>query len=272
MLVTGAGPGSIGEATASTLRSWGAQVVTTTRTGGSHPLDLTDASSVRRFADWYAGHHRDHLDVLVNNAGVHLDLMSDWKQPHLLADGHEVHWRTNFLGTLHLTHLLLPALLATAEREGQARVVNVVSRLHRRGRNADLFGTPETYGSWDAYGRSKLALVLTTRELQRRHAAQGLLAFTVHPGAVLTDIASKGLDGHRLLGAVRRALRPVESLALLTPDEGAQGSLWCATAPEIPGGSYVERCRVAAASADADDAQVAARLWDETAQWVAHLH
>src|SRR5689334_20842372 len=123
VLVTGTAPGSIGGETARLLADWGATVVTTTRSGGSHPLDLADGDSVRRFATWFEDNH-PRLDVLVNNAGIHLDLMSDWKEPHLTADGYEVHWRTNFLGTMQLTHLLLPVLLRTAEATGEARVVN----------------------------------------------------------------------------------------------------------------------------------------------------
>src|SRR3954471_445443 len=208
VIVTGTTPGSLGAETARQLRDWGADVVTTTRSGGSHPLDLTDGDSVRRFVTWYGETH-DRLDVLVNNAGVHLDLMSEWKQPHRSADGYELHWRTNYLGTMQLTHLLLPLLLRTAERTGEARVVNVVSKLHLRGRNAHLFSDPPTYSSWDAYGRSKLALVHATHELQDHYRAAGIRAYALHPGSVYTGIASKGLEGHRVVGAVRRALGPV---------------------------------------------------------------
>jgi NAD(P)-dependent dehydrogenase (short-subunit alcohol dehydrogenase family) len=76
VLVTGAAPGSIGGETARVLRDWGATVVITTRSGGSHPLDLTDGASVRAFAAWFTAEHAA-LDVLVNNARVHLDGMSD---------------------------------------------------------------------------------------------------------------------------------------------------------------------------------------------------
>jgi NAD(P)-dependent dehydrogenase (short-subunit alcohol dehydrogenase family) len=131
-LVTGAAAGSIGGETARLLREWGADVVTTTRSS-TPPLDLADPGSVRAFAAWYATTHGT-LDLLLNNAGVHLDLMSSWKQPHLLADGVEGHWRINYLGTMHLTSLLVPLM------NRRSRIVNVVSKLHRRGTNAALFG------------------------------------------------------------------------------------------------------------------------------------
>ena len=262
VIVTGATPGSLGDATARTLASWGADVVTTSRSGATgHALDLTDAASVAAFADWYA-RERGALDVLVNNAGIHLDLRATWKQPQLTADGFEIHWRTNYLGTMHLTHLLLPLLL----RAGDARVVNVVSKLHVRGRNEFLFAELTPYHSWDAYGLSKLALVHAANELPRRHP--GVHAYAVHPGSVYTHIADRGLEGHRLLATARRALAPLERRMLLSPEQGAQTPLHCATAPDLPGGYYRDGAP-AQAGPEAADAAVAARLWDETAAWVA---
>jgi len=102
VVVTGAGPDSIGLATARTLADWGAEVVVSTRSEplaaplgdavGWHPLDLADRASVRAFADWLHDRYDGQLDVLVNNAGIHLDLRSTWTEPPLV-DGHEIHWR-----------------------------------------------------------------------------------------------------------------------------------------------------------------------------------
>ena len=282
VVVTGATPGSLGFATARALADWGANVVVTTRTdtgaavralsGGprpvaGHPLDLTDAESVQRFAGWLA-RTADRLDVLVNNAGVHLDLRSKWREPRRTPDGHEIHWRTNYLGPAHLTHALLPLLLATAERTGEARVVNVVSKLHARGRNDYLFAPIDPYDSWTAYGTSKLALVHATGELAQRHPS--LRAYALHPGSVFSHIADRGLEERRVLSAVRHAFAPVERRLLLSPEQGAQTTLHCATAPGLPSG-YYRACALAAPSRDAEDRAVAARLWEETAKWVAAL-
>jgi len=269
MLVTGASPGSLGFETARALASWGADVVVSTRSntgravealgsGSGHELELSDRDSVRRFADWFRGRH-ERLDALVNNAGIHLDLRSRWKQPQLV-DGHEIHWRTNYLGTVQLTHELLPLLKATEH----ARVVNVVSKLHSRGRNEFLFAPITPYNSWVAYGTSKLALIHAGNELNRR---EGIAAYSLHPGSVYTHIADRGLDGHRLLAALRRVAAPIERRALLTAEQGAQTSLHCATAPVPPG--YYRACRSVDPSADAQDAAVAARLWDQTQAWLA---
>ena len=290
MIVTGAAPNSIGFETARLLASWGAEVIITTRQSAdvvakglrsalattpghgaihAHVLDLADGDSVERFATWYRAMFGERLDVLINNAGIHLDLLSQWKEPKLTPDGHELHWRTNYLGTMHLTQRLLPLLQATGRQTGDARVVNVVSMLHAKGRNAGLFGRTDPYNSWVAYGNSKLALVHATFELQRRFAADHVQGYCLHPGAVFTNIADKGLAGNPLLERLRRAFAFVERFFLLTPTEGAQTSVHCAAALQARGGHYYRACSLATPSADCADAAVSARLLAETQAWVA---
>ncbi|HEY6130461.1 MAG TPA: SDR family NAD(P)-dependent oxidoreductase, partial [Halioglobus sp.] len=192
MLVTGCSVGSLGFATAQQLARWGATVIVTTRRGTNdlvtalnatleqgnypgkidgHQLDLSDTPSINQFTQWYDRFYGGRLDVLVNNAGIHLDLLSRWKEPRLSRDRIEIHWRTNYLGTVQLTHNLLPLLLRTGREVGEARIVNVVSQLHSRGSNALLFDANRTYESWQAYGLSKLALMHYTNELHRRYSA-----------------------------------------------------------------------------------------------------
>ncbi len=288
-IVTGASPDSLGFETACALLFWGAAVTISTRTqpalalamlrarlpadaaarADALPLDLSDAASVQHFVAAYQQAHGAQLDVLINNAGIHLDLLSQWREPRLSADGQEIHWRTNYLGTMHLTRLLLPLLQRTAARSGEARIVNVVSQLHAKGRNVDLIDGPARYNSWLAYGRSKLALVHASFELQRRYGPSSRVqAYCLHPGAVFTRIADKGLAGHRWLERIRTACRPLEAYFLLNPVEGAQTQLHCATAPQAKGGLYYRRCQPATASQEAADAQVSAQLWDATSAWL----
>lgn len=169
-MVTGAGAGSIGEATAVALRGVGFGVLTTTRScpvaADSHPLDLTSRVSVEELAAW-VGSSTDRLDVL---------------------------------GTAHLTRLLLPRLLETADAHGEARVVEVVSQLHERGRNAWLDGCVAPYDSWAAYGTSKLALVHEAAEIERRYGERGLHGYAVHPGSVYTHVADRGSRRRRSSG------------------------------------------------------------------------
>jgi len=271
-VVTGAGPGSLGEATARALREHG-RVITTRRSGAVtadfHPLDLADTGSVQAFADWL-GAVTDRVDVLVNNAGVHLDLRRKWREPQLV-DGHEVHWRTNYLGTAQLTRLLLPTLVRTAAAVGEARVVNVVSQLHERGRNDWLGGTVTPYDSWDAYATSKLALVHEAAEIERRYGAQGVHGYSLHPGSVYTKVADRGLETAPVLGRLRRLLAPVERRVLTSPEDGARTTVFCATSADAVAGGYHRRSAVAEASVELAEPGAGAGLWDRTSRWAESL-
>jgi NAD(P)-dependent dehydrogenase (short-subunit alcohol dehydrogenase family) len=269
-VVTGAGAGSLGEATALALRERGHRVLTSTRscptTEDTHSLELASRQSVEEFAAWVQ-RSTDRLDVLVNNAGIHLDLRSVWREPQLV-EGREVHWRTNYLGTAQLTRLLIPLLLATAEAQGEARVVNVVSKLHERGRNEGLDGDLTPYDSWAAYGTSKLALVHEAREIERRYGERGLHGYSVHPGSVHTKIADRGLETAPILGRLRKLAAPLERRALRTPADGARTAVLCATSPEAVPGAYHRSGAPSTPSADAQDEEAGRILWDSTSRWV----
>jgi NAD(P)-dependent dehydrogenase (short-subunit alcohol dehydrogenase family) len=293
IIVTGCSAGSLGYASALQLAQWGATVIVTTRravedvvsalnaelaggeTVGSvdgHLLDLSDADSVNAFSQWYECSYGPRLDVLVNNAGIHLDLLSRWKEPRLSADGMEIQWRTNYLGTVHLTHKLLPLLRQTGRGVGEARVVNVVSQLHTRGSNALLFDANRTYESWQAYGLSKLGLIHFTNELHRRfHASDNLVTCSLHPGGrsgSYTNVASKGLQGHDLIELFRKIAAPLERLMMASAAEGAQTQVHCASSPGADSGTYYVNCAPVPSSADSRDADAASRLWKETQVWL----
>ena len=294
VVVTGASRGSIGYETARTLASWGADVAVTCledsgvlqeslrrdlRSIGingervsAQTMDLCDAHSVAEFARSYGERHGRELHVLINNAGIHLDLLARHREPIRSPDGLEIHWRTNYLGTFHLTSLLLPLLMEGGRRTGDARIINVASHLHDRGSNARLFEESAEYNSWQAYGQSKLALVHFSRELQRRYAWEcNLQSVALHPGSSYTNMTFRGLREYPALWRTVRMLAPLEALVLLSPAQGAQTSIMCASGTPIEGGRYYERCGIAQASEDASDAQVAKWLWKTSQDWVASL-
>lgn len=237
-----------------------------------HLLDLSDAASVNHFTQWYERFYGESLDVLVNNAGIHLDLMSDWKEPRLSRDGVEIQWRTNYLGTVQLTHKLLELLQKTGRDVGEARVVNVVSQLHSRGSNELLFNVDRAYDSWQAYGLSKLGLIHYTNELHRRYSqADNLKSFSLHPGGrsgTYTNVASKGLEGHTVIEVIRKVAAPLERLMMASAAEGAQTQIHCATSPAAKSGHYYVNCQIAERSQDSMDESAAIRLWEETQVWL----
>ena len=295
VVVTGVSPQSIGYAVAKTLANWGASVVGTNldqtgeieermrgeieQLGGDPgrirvlPLDLCDRRSVNEFVTWYRKHAEGELHVLVNNAGVLKDIAMRHTTPLLAPDGEEIHWRTNFLGTFHLTHALLPLLLAGGRASGDARVVFLASDVHERVDNEMLFEPPQgRYRSWDAYGRSKLALIHFSNELQRRYAREhNLRTASMHPGTVDSNLIAHGLENTALLRRLNRLIAPLFSLVFLTREQGAQTPIHCATCLPFEGGSYYERFKVSHASEAANDADAARKLWEYAERWVLNL-
>lgn len=299
VIVTGASPGSLGYETARILAEWGAAVVATRvrdvapmesslkddlREHGAdadnitaHKLDLADPDSVNAFTAWYRDRYDGKLHALVNNAGIHKKTLAPRKRAPLTEDGFEIHWRTNYLGAFHLTWALLPLLRRTGHESGDARVVNVSSGLHDRVGNEDLFdaaprrGRPR-YHSWDAYGRSKLAMNHMAFEIDRRFAeSHNLHGVAVHPGVVMTNLTLPQAFRGRMGKALHRISSALTSLVLLSPAAGAQTIVMCASRRQLQGGRYYERCAIAEPSADSQDPEAARRLWDLSEQWAGTL-
>ena len=295
-IVTGCGLGSLGFETAKTLARWGAVVIVTTRSNTAaiaqalkeelaqenisaridgHELDLSDAGSVSRFSQWYQQNYGQRLDILINNAGIHLDLMSKWKEPKLTSDGYEMQWRTNYLGSAQLTHNLLPLLQDTGNNYGEARIVNVGSQLYSRGNNIALFDPDTAYNSWKFYGLSKLALIHFAYELDRRFAEKdNLKSYCLHPGSAsgtYTNVANKGFEGSPIIAFLRKLGAPIEKLFMSTVEEGVQTQIYCATSTDAQSGHYYQNCRIRETTDDTQDEKAAGRLWREALNWVNNL-
>lgn len=210
-----------GEAAAAAIRAEGAAGEVE-----AQKLDLGDLASVRAFAALFLA--RGHaLDLLINNAGIMMT-------PHgETEDGFEQQLGVNHLGHFALTGLLLGALRAADE----ARVVNVSSNAHRFGRMdfADLMFDDGGYSPARAYGRSKLANLLFTRELQRRFEAGGqdTIAVAAHPGFAATE-----LTRHLERRWTVRLLLPFLSCVAQSAEMGALPTLRAAVDPDAEGGDY----------------------------------
>ena len=269
-IVTGANSG-IGLETARELARRGAHVVLAVRDtgkgdraaaaiGGSvevRALDLADLASVRAFAG-----DAPAPDLLINNAGV---MALPYRRT---ADGFEMQLGTNHLGHFALTGLLLPRL---AERP-EPRVVTVSSQAHRMGKIAfDDLQSERSYKKWAAYGQSKLANLLFTYELARRAEAAGspVRAYAAHPGYSATNLQLRGpqMEGSSL---GERASALANKVLAQSSEMGAQPTLFAATTPELPTGTYVGpdgpgewrgRPRPTDSNARSKDRDAAARLW-----------
>jgi NAD(P)-dependent dehydrogenase (short-subunit alcohol dehydrogenase family) len=243
-IVTGANSG-LGLVTARELARAGAEVVIACRDTGKgeraaeeirrsvpgaglavRRLDLASLDSVREFAGVLAGEH-DSIDLLINNAGV----MAPPRR--LTADGFESQIGTNHLGHFALTGLLLERL----EAAGAPRVVSLSSGAHRIGwMRFDDLNWERRYNSWLAYGQSKLADLLFCFELQRRATEAGsrLKALAAHPGYAATNLQ---FAGPRKVEAAFMAV--TNKLVAQSAEMGALPTLYAATVPDLPGGSFI---------------------------------
>jgi retinol dehydrogenase 12 len=214
-------------------------------------LDLADLASVRRAADDFLA-LGEPLHVLVNNAGV-------GGARGRTADGFEMHFGINHLGHFALTMALLPLLTDSTP----ARIVNVASEAHYQAKSIDFEGLRNrTKGitGLHEYAVSKLCNVLFAAELGRRLAGTGVTAYSLHPGVVASEIWRR----------VPWPARQIMTRRMLTVEQGARTSLYCATSPEVAAqsGKYYDSCREVEPSKVATP-ELAARLWEYSERWTA---
>ncbi len=190
-------------------------------------LDLMEFASIRKFADEFLKKY-DRLDVLLNNAGI-------MTTPYFLTkDGLEAQNGTNHFGHFLLTGLLIDRIKSTPG----ARVVNVSSSAHKQGKmdfDNLLFEDGKGYSPLKSYGRSKLANLLFSLELQNRFEKQGIdaIAVSAHPGVSPTNLA-RHLEGKFWF----KLLTPIFNLISHSADKGALPEIRASVDPNVKGGEY----------------------------------
>jgi len=90
----------------------------------------------------------------------------------------------------------------------------------------------------------------------------------VHPGSVYTNMTAAGIAQNAPLPILLAPMQCLASWVLLKPAQAAHSVLWCATRPGIREGAYYERCAPAKPAPAAQDAEVAARLWEASESWL----
>jgi NAD(P)-dependent dehydrogenase (short-subunit alcohol dehydrogenase family) len=222
--------------------------------------DLSDLGSIARTAAEVTG-LVDRIDLLIAAAGV----MATPQRP--VGPGWDYQLAINHLGHFALVTRLYPLLAAAG-----ARVVVYSSGAHR---GSDIrWDDPHFltgYDKWAAYGQSKTANVLFAVHLDHLGQDDGVRAFALHPGVIITGL--------------QRDLPPAEQVALgwidqdgnvigdefKTPSQGSATGLWAATSSVLNsrGGLYLEDCDIARPAGASDggvephalDPDSAARLW-----------
>jgi len=237
-------------------------------------MDLLDPRSIDAFAERFL-RDKEKLHILVNNAGI--------MAPPLARDarGYESQFSANHLGHLQLTCRLWPSLVAA---QG-ARVVALSSYAHRRA-GVD-FHDPNferrEYDPWIAYGQSKTANALFAVALDSIGQRQGVRAFSVHPGGIVTDLirhmSQAQIEASEIVDRTGKPIIDPEHNKK-TPQQGAATTVWCATSPQLDGmgGVYCADCDIARALPSDDskelngvrpratDPVAAGRLWQLSEQ------
>jgi retinol dehydrogenase-12 len=213
-------------------------------------LDLADLASVRASAQAFLA-LGEPLHVLINNAGVA-------GRRAVTRDGFELMFGVNHLGHFAFTTALLDCLTSS-----KARIVNVASDAHyaAKGVNFDQLRRPARgITGMNEYAVSKLCNVLYTQELARRLAGTGVTSYSLHPGVVASDIWRR----------VPWPVRPLLTRRMLSVEQGAQTSLYCATSPELAevSGRYYDNCAEREPSPVAT-AELAGQLWHRSEEWTA---
>jgi retinol dehydrogenase-14 len=216
--------------------------------------DFGDQAAVRRLAEDLLA-TCDRIDVLVNNAGTVFSRRTE------TVDGIESTFAVNHLGGFLLTELLRERLVESAP----SRVVFTSSEGHYSGTmDLDDIGFEHGYSIMRAYGRSKLANVLTARLLAGRLEGSGVTVTSLHPGAIATNIWS---------GApwfARPVLAVLKRWKMESPQVGGSRLAYLAASPEVEGrtGGYYDANRLREPSEAARDAELGERLYDLSARLV----
>jgi len=265
-LVTGATAG-IGKVTATALALQGAEVIIAGRNRqkteetvrqiksdtGSETVqyllaDFSDLEQVRTMAATFKERF-SRLDVLVDNAGA----FYNFRTPTFLDC--EMTFLVNHLAPFLLTNLLLDIIQSGAP----ARIINVASDAHQYATmDFDDLGFKKGYFGIKAYARSKLANILFSYELARRMADSGVTVNALHPGHIATDIWKTNFS---VLGP---PLKWVMGFFSLTPEQGADNTIWLASSPQVEGitGKYFDKRKAVQSAPISYDENIAKRLWD----------
>ncbi|KAH8553625.1 short-chain dehydrogenase [Umbelopsis sp. PMI_123] len=207
-------------------------------------IDLASFESVHAAAD-QVNQYEEPIDVLINNAAIMAPPY------HTTKDGFEAQFGTNHLGPFLFTALIFNRILASTT--GEPRIINVASRGHILCPilfDDYGFSNGEKYNRWHAYGQSKTANMLFSKELAKRYKDKGLVSFSLHPGVIATNLSRDVLETkeQKLARTTYDGILyySVNSTQQKTIPQGASTTIVAAFDPTIKpySGSYLQDCRI----------------------------
>jgi NAD(P)-dependent dehydrogenase (short-subunit alcohol dehydrogenase family) len=251
VVITGATSG-LGRATALQLARKGAFVVGVARNntkanevvevinkgGGRVQFVISDLSGMKDTKEAAKSIDKivNRVDVLINNAGAHFP---KYKVTH---EDFESTLALNYLSPFIFTHHLLYRMQQTADRYGEARIINISSIMHKAPINWDDLNCSDTkYKSTVAYYQSKHMLTSFTYYLSGKLRNRGITVNCIHPGFVKTAVAQSDYPFPMNL------VVPIVGLFIgESPDQAADTPVWLASADEAKGlnGKYIHHRKV----------------------------
>ena len=239
-------------------------------------MDLADLASVRGYAASVID-RESKIDLLINNAGI-------MACPEARVGNN---WESQF-GVNHVGHFLLTQKLrGLLLNSDSARVVCLSSVGHRRSNILwdDIHFESTDYEKWIAYAQAKTANALFALGLDMKYRGQGIRAFSVHPGGILTPL-QRHLPNEEMmaLGWIDADGNLSKQVATLfkSTTQGCSTTLWAATSDAIAdtGGLYCEDCDVSNLATEdspmfcdvapwAASEEGAMRLWELTEKMLA---
>ncbi|KAJ3643648.1 hypothetical protein Zmor_026347 [Zophobas morio] len=212
-------------------------------------INMSSFESVRGFAK-KINETEERLDILVNNAGA--GGIGDKRS----TDGHVLLMQINYLSAFLLTNLLIGLLKKTKG----SRVVNVSSIAAKYARNFEVADVDKFPGIYSVYNYSKLCNILFTIELAKRLDGIETTTYSLHPGAVKTEIF------RHAKGTSKFILNFLKNLFFKTSEEGAQTTIYCSVAKDIEkyNGAHFEDCQEVPAYITTRVPGLSKKLWDLT--------
>ena len=215
-------------------------------------LDLSDLKSIKDFTNEFKNKYHN-LNILINNAAVFVS------QRTVTKDGFEAHWGTNHLGLFYLTTLLLDVIKSS----GPSRIINVSSAMvHLAKMNWDdlNYENEKEYSMFKAYGQSKLAGIMFTKELQRRLDSEGAQVKVVaaDPGGVNTNIHNN--ENPRWYEKI--IAKGIQTFGA-SPADGAKTNLYCALEDfeKLQGGGFYVDSKIGKVTSAAELEENWAKVW-----------
>ncbi len=272
-LLTGCNSG-IGYETMRAMTARGAHVIGAARTlekaekacasvdGETTPLmiELTDLDAVVQAAANVASMNIP-LDMLILNAGIMA------LPEREVVNSVEKQFAVNHLGHFLLTEKLIDSVVAAKH----GRVVVVSSMAHvwapEEGIQFENLDAEVGYEPFKAYGQSKLANGLFSRELARRLADTNATSNSLHPGVIKTNLG-RHLPETEDGGSDDDS---TSSFTWKTIPQGAATSCYVAAHPDVAEitGYYFSDCNPAQPNALMQDDAIAEKLWTVSEQLTA---